>query len=868
MSNTLIINKLQELAKWSADKPIWMQLCLHKLYTQSSLSDADYTELLNIVKSEVKKEATFVEEARLFKSIDFSTQKTNTSSVQIKRIYDLNNVNALSEESSMSFHPTGLTVVYGDNGTGKSGYARILKKACRARHVCEITPNVYRQDNAQPDATIEFLLNGTADAVKMSSGSNSALNSVSVFDSECAPIYVEKENKVAYKPLPLELLSRLVECSIKIKEILQKEKQALPKEFVKNDSITFVGNTTAKNRFASISHTSKYEELELFFTLTEEEERRIASLADILKGDPGKEKAKTSASITALTSLEIKLKNLQDKYSNASIAEYINFHKKVETLKIAQKKLVEDLKNSSVIDGVGEAAWQTLWNAAKEYSTNIAYPKKEFPNIDRGSKCVLCQQDLDDEASSRLTTFKEFVENSISKDLKATQKLISEKRKTFESDTMGEERLVESEAFLKLHIQDEPTVQHLIEFRKKISTYAQELSSTSIPDESIMKVVEYNIDMLNSALKSLAARVEALNKSSNAAEWKKLEDELNELSDRSKVLPFLPAIKNEIERLKTQHLLEESTSLLNMQAVTRKSSSIADDLLTGMLRDRFLEEINFFNPYLKKVELVKSRGTAGESLFALRLVRKPEANVGSILSEGEHRVIALASFLAELSTDESNSGIIFDDPVSSLDHNHRDRIAERLVDESINRQVIIFTHDIVFLLALHSYAKGKSEINFRTVNRGRDYAGIIENSLPHKAKPVSDVITTLEKRIKNERILFDLGKIDDWESKASDIVERLRQSWERAVEEVISPVLSRFSHKVNTKGFKLLSAITEADHDEMRNAYGRCSVLIHDESPAKSSPPVHPDKIQSEIECLKNWVQKIIDEQKKVEKTL
>lgn len=283
-----------------------------------------------------------------------------------------------------------------------------------------------------------------------------------------------------------------------------------------------------------------------------------------------------------------------------------------------------------------------------------------------------------------------------------------------------------------------------------------------------------------------------------------------------------------------------------------------------MLRDKFLEEINFFSPHLKKVELVKSRGTAGESMFALRLVRKPDAKLGSILSEGEHRVIALASFLAELSTDASGSGIIFDDPVSSLDHNHRDRIAERLVDESVSRQVIIFTHDIVFLLALHSYAKGKSEINFRTVNRGRDYAGIIENSLPHKAKPVLEVINTLESRLKCERNLFDLGKIDDWESKASDIVERLRQSWERAVEEVISPVLSRFSHKVNTKCFKLLSVITEADHDEMRNAYGRCSVLIHDESPAKSSPPVHPDDILKEIECLKNWVLRIKQEQQKI----
>ncbi len=42
--------------------------------------------------------------------------------------------------------------------------------------------------------------------------------------------------------------------------------------------------------------------------------------------------------------------------------------------------------------------------------------------------------------------------------------------------------------------------------------------------------------------------------------------------------------------------------------------------------------------------------------------------VGKVLSEGEHRCVALAAFLAELSTIDAQSAIVFDDPVSSLDH--------------------------------------------------------------------------------------------------------------------------------------------------------------------------------------------------------
>ena len=50
---------------------------------------------------------------------------------------------ALAREQTLEFQPAGLTVIYGDNASGKSGYARILKKVCRARAAEKpILPNV------------------------------------------------------------------------------------------------------------------------------------------------------------------------------------------------------------------------------------------------------------------------------------------------------------------------------------------------------------------------------------------------------------------------------------------------------------------------------------------------------------------------------------------------------------------------------------------------------------------------------------------------------------------------------------------------------------------------------------------------------
>jgi ABC-type cobalamin/Fe3+-siderophores transport system ATPase subunit len=51
------------------------------------------------------------------------------ASVSLSAIKDVRAVNNLAPEQTLSFAPNGVTIVYGDNGAGKSGYARILKRA-------------------------------------------------------------------------------------------------------------------------------------------------------------------------------------------------------------------------------------------------------------------------------------------------------------------------------------------------------------------------------------------------------------------------------------------------------------------------------------------------------------------------------------------------------------------------------------------------------------------------------------------------------------------------------------------------------------------------------------------------------------------
>ena len=53
--------------------------------------------------------------------------------IWLRRIGDLCAINALPAGGELRFSPT-LTVVYGGNGVGKSGYTRILSNVCFQPH--------------------------------------------------------------------------------------------------------------------------------------------------------------------------------------------------------------------------------------------------------------------------------------------------------------------------------------------------------------------------------------------------------------------------------------------------------------------------------------------------------------------------------------------------------------------------------------------------------------------------------------------------------------------------------------------------------------------------------------------------------------
>ena len=170
---------------------------------------------------------------------------------------------------------------------------------------------------------------------------------------------------------------------------------------------------------------------------------------------------------------------------------------------------------------------------------------------------------------------------------------------------------------------------------------------------------------------SLSARITALRAKNESEERKQMRAEFDELSDRAWLSVIQEDVIAKIGRRKKRAELEAVGKDTATNRITIKSGEIAEQLVTNALRAKFSKEIDKLEVTGLAIELRKEKPSYGVPHFRVSLIRKPDARVGEILSEGEHRCVSLAAFLAELATTESRSAIVFDDPVSSLDHMHR-----------------------------------------------------------------------------------------------------------------------------------------------------------------------------------------------------
>lgn len=334
--------------------------------------------------------------------------------------------------------------------------------------------------------------------------------------------------------------------------------------------------------------------------------------------------------------------------------------------------------------------------------------------------------------------------------------------------------------------------------------------------------------------------------------------ELAGLESRVALRDHMAVLLAEIDRKRRLAAYGQCTRETSTLHITKKSTELTKLLVTDRLRQTFQSELEKVEFTHLSVEVQAAGGSKGALLHKLVFSNAPGVKVTSVLSEGESRALSLAAFLTELSTAPTQSGIIFDDPVSSLDHNWRKKIGQRLVAAARDRQVVVFTHDLLFLHLL------QTEATRRTIPCHHQYihrdvqVGLCSPDLPWIAMKTKKRLGVLRNRWQAANKLFTTAGFAAYHPVGADIFGKLRATWERAIPEVLlNDVVERYRPSIETQKVGSLHDITEADCKAIEEEMTECSRWMHDEAAADGTPFPRPAELKTRIDTLDAWVKSI-----------
>jgi ABC-type uncharacterized transport system ATPase subunit len=278
-----------------------------------------------------------------------------------------------------------------------------------------------------------------------------------------------------------------------------------------------------------------------------------------------------------------------------------------------------------------------------------------------------------------------------------------------------------------------------------------------------------------------------------------LEAEKAALAARVDLGKVKDAVLKAIERLSHQQKLRQCQPDVRTHAISHKTTELTEKVISKELEDALNRKFKALSVGQLRVSLT-SRTDKGKVFHKLKLdlpqVKKP----ADILSEGEQRAIALGSFLAEINVHGGSGGVIFDDPVSSLDHKRRERVARRLVQEGTKRQVIVFTHDLYFLNLLKEEGEKSGVTVFtQSLTRRPEGFGVTDSGLPFEGMNTKARVGFLRNKQQAIKTLHTSGDELAHRRQTAEVYQQLRIAWERAVEEVLfGNVVLRFRKGIET----------------------------------------------------------------------
>lgn len=833
-----------DVTVWLSKQHQWLQEAAVRLRDKKMLQDKDIADFIDIMSG------------KMSVAPDLSKPTSYTSlpnSVSIISIGNINGIDRLNPRKPLVFSENGLTIVYGRNGSGKSGYSRILKRAC-GKTTAMLQSNVYESPRAEQTVDVQIIENGikrneTWDA---KGAPLPSLSTVDIFDGLIGDFYLREDSEAAYTPPELTLFSDLASTCDKVAAELDARKQKLLSKLPKLPSeysttqIAFIYNGLEQAEERHIK------ELLIF---SENDSKTLQSLDERLEiTDPADEAKKLRKTKKHIEDICDRINNL---YNIVESKAYINMDKLIKEAK-NNRKIVEEaaevLKSSSKLDGVGLQVWRSLWEAARTYSETVAYKGVPFPNAENNAVCVLCNQPLNDDAKQRMKQFETFVQGSLESKAESAESALDSALDSL-PDTIDEKQW---DTISKAAEIEDNLSEDIWKFCKQAYYIIEKYKSRSI---DISDIPSLCIDELVQSLLKLVniceQKASQFEKDAQSFDREKTKQEVLELKARKWISEQKNALYDEIERIKAVKSYDELKKKTNTRTITTEAGVASEALVTQAYIGRFNNELMKLGASKLSVELVLSRNEKGKGKYRVQLknTKISSDKLAQILSDGEKRIVSLAAFLANSTGREEKVPFVFDDPISSLDQEFEEATARRLFDLSQTRQVIVFTHRISFLGILTEVFVD-NEINTICINDEVWGTGEPSDTPINAKRPKNAFKNLLNDKLSKAIKELNENGTDVYENLAQAICSDFRKLIERTVELVLmNGIVERHRRSVQTQGkIEKLSKISIEDCAFLNKLMSKYSAYEHSQSDEFPVSIPKPDSLRKDLERIISWI--------------
>lgn len=193
----------EDLAEWIATRPDWQKEAVGRFCRNEYPSAEDVEEIADHLIAGTYPTAPGVT------AQDIPGTSETGRPVRLLGVEDVSGVNALVPEQRLAFSDSGLTIIYGDNASGKSGYARLIRQAVTARIKTDLLGDVFAREHIDQSASFSYKVGDVEATWSLADTSSRDLSAVRYYDEECGDAYVTLASEISYRPSALTLLDHL-----------------------------------------------------------------------------------------------------------------------------------------------------------------------------------------------------------------------------------------------------------------------------------------------------------------------------------------------------------------------------------------------------------------------------------------------------------------------------------------------------------------------------------------------------------------------------------------------------------------------------------------------------------------------------------